>query len=221
MTKKPLTPQAIALLAKYGLSYANFPRAQQLIFTRGEYISRADEALTHLYFVISGKVKILLSLSDGKQLQLGHFISHGIIGDIELMAAKQTIQAAVQAVTDFECIALPLNHYRSTLKSNINFINHIGEELATKLIGRAINGAITTLQPLETRLAAYIYQTAIDNHFTEPLTEVAPMVGASYRHLLRCVNQLCKQGILFKEKKAYRITNRQALEAMTNDLYIF
>jgi len=222
MKKRLLHIADYQLLCQYGLTGAAFPKARHLSFEPGEYISREGEALRYLYFVISGKAKVLINLSDGKQLLLAYFISRGIIGDIELMTETQSNQstATLQAVTQLECIALPLDEYRAALTSNIVFINHIAKELAEKLTQRAINGAITTLQPLETRLCAYIYQTAKDGHFSETLTEVAAMVGASYRHLLRCLNQLCDNAILEKKERTYRIVNRQALIKMTGDLYL-
>jgi len=223
MTKKPLSIHDVELLSQYGLRSAELPKALHLSFAPGEYISHAGEVLRYLYFVVSGKAKVLLNLSDGKQLLLAYFISQGIIGDIELMTNGQNNQATLatlQAVTQFECIALPMEEYRTTLKNNNVFINYIGKELAQKLIGRSINGAITTLQPLEARLCAYIYQTAMNGEFSEALTEVAVMVGASYRHLLRSFNQLCNSGILAKKGRAYRIVDRQALVSMAGDLYV-
>jgi CRP-like cAMP-binding protein len=169
---------------------------------------------------LSGKAKVLLDLSDGKQMMLAYFISGGIIGDIELMTDTDTNQSTLQAVTRLECIALPLRTYRHALTSNLTFINHIGKELAQKLRQRAVNGSINTLQPLETRLCAYISQTANANTFSEKLTEVAVMTGASYRHLLRCFNTLCAQRILEKQKKGYRIINREALHRMAGDFYV-
>ena len=220
MKIKLLNNSDMELLFQYGLKGDELKKALRLSFAPGEYLSREGEALQYLYFAVSGKAKVLLSLSDGKQLLLAYFISKGIIGDIELMTDVQTNQATLQAVTEFECIALPLEEYRAMLKSNNIFINHVGKELAEKLMQRAVNGAITTLQPLETRLCAYILQTANRGQFDEALTEVSAMVGASYRHLLRCLNKLCDDGILEKEAKTYRIINRQALITMTGDLYV-
>ena len=143
-----------------------------------------------------------------------------MIGDIELVTNKPTNYTTVQAVTDFECIALPFNIYSSVLITNNTFINYVAKELAVKLTQRVINGAITTLHPLEVRLCAYISQTAINDIFRETLTEVAVMVGTSYRHLLRSLNNLCNKGILKKELTGYRIINRKALDDNAGDLYM-
>ena len=208
-----------ALMAKYGLRATDFPTATRLTFTAGAYLSREGEALSHVYLVLSGKAKVLLSLSDGKQLLLAYFISQGIIGDIELMADVTTHAATLQAVTTFECIALPLDECRAQLKHNAAFSNAIGKALAAKLRQRAINSTINTLQPLAARLSAYIFQTAKNNVFEEKLTDVAAVMGASYRHVLRCFTHLCKQSVLVKQGKNYHIKNRSALEAQAGDRF--
>jgi len=220
MKKYTLIKSDLALLARYGLGSIDMTNAVRFCFDKGEYLSRENEPLHYIYFVVSGKAKALLNLSDGKQLLLAYFISNGIIGDVELMTDVQANLATLQAVTPFVCVALPLSVYRDVLKHNIVFINYVGSELAKKLMQRAVNGAITTLQPLETRLCAYILQTANDGVFCETLTEVAAMVGGSYRHLLRCLDKLCADGVLEKKGRGYLVIDLQVLEARTGDLYV-
>ena len=199
------------LLEQYGLHMLDLTHAKRHLYEQDEFISHAGEAMGFLYFVISGRAKVFISLPSGKQLLLAYFTSKGIIGDIELVTNEPTNCTTVRAVTNFVCVALPLSIYSEELKSNITFINHVAKELAEKLTQRAINGAITTLQPLEARLCAYITQAASGGFFRETLTEVAVDVGASYRHLLRCLEKLCSKGILRKEPSGYRIINKQAL----------
>ena len=223
MKKQIISEKDRELLIQYGLHNIDLKQATRLMFEQGEFLSHAGEPIGSIYFVISGKAKVFLSLSSGKQLLLTYFTSKGIIGDIELMTNKSSNCTTVQAVTDFHCIALPLDIYANTLKSNIVFINHIAAELAEKLMQRAINGTITTLQPLEARLCAYISQMASDNYFCERLTEVAMVVGASYRHLLRCLDKLCAEGILVKESgmsSCFSIADRRTLEEKAGDLYM-
>jgi len=220
MIIKPLNEADRACLAQYGLDAADYALAARHCFASGEYLSPFGEGLAYVYFVRAGKAKVLLGLSDGKEMLLAYFISHGIIGDIELMTdAVPSYQTTLQAVTPLECIALPLQEYRTALKSNITFINQIGCELAEKLQQRALNGAINTLQSLEARLCAYISQTARGDIFDETLTEVATVMGASYRHLLRCINSLCAAGMIKKHGRQYRITDRTALTLTAGDLY--
>lgn len=220
MKKYQLDENSKTLLSEYGLADLNLKHAECHLYMQDEFLSHAGEPINFLYFVISGKAKVFISLSSGKQLLLAYFTSKGIIGDIELMTNRPTNYTTVQAVTDFNCIALPLSIYAKELKNNNFFINYVAQELAEKLTQRVINGAITTLQPLEARLCAYITQTANNNLFQETLTEVAVVVGGSYRHLLRCLDKLCSKGVLKKESSGYRIMNKAALDKCAGDLYV-
>ena len=208
------------LLRQYGLQDLDTSQGYRVTFRQGEFISHAGQPMDCIYFVISGKAKVFLSLSSGKQLLLAYFTSKGIIGDIELMTSKPTNYTTVQAVTKFTCLALPLGIYGDALKTNNAFINYIAIELAEKLTQRVVNGAITTLQPVESRLCAYITQTAVKGVFREKLTDVAVVVGASYRHLLRCLDKLCRDGVLVREGRRFRIVDWAALGGMAGDLYL-
>jgi len=220
MKQQPLTDKDLALLYQYGLHGLDFDQGIKLSFSPGEFLLHAGAPMEHIYFVVSGKAKVLLSLSDGKQLLLSYFLSKGIIGDVELVTDTQVASTTMQAVTEFICIALPLHVYAHALKHNNTFLNVLARELAEKLMERSINGTITTLQPLNARLCAYITQSANGGIFRETLTEVAALLGTSYRHLHRSLDQLCSDGILQKESRGYRITNPQALQQKAGDFYL-
>jgi len=220
MKQEALEEKDLALLFQYGLQGLDFTHGTRLSFLPGEFMLRAGEPMEHIYFAVSGKAKVLLSLSDGKQLLLSYFLSRGIIGDVELATNRETANKTIQAVTEFVCIALPLRVYAHELKCNSAFLNVVARELAEKLMERSINGAITTLQPLNARLCAYITQAQSGGIFRETLTEVAELLGTSYRHLLRSLDQLCNDQILQKESYGYRIINPQALQQKAGDFYL-
>ena len=220
MKKHELHESDRDLLLQYGLRDIDLTHAVRFSFEAGEYLFREGDRLEHICFVVSGKAKVFLSLSDGKRLLLTYFISKGSMGDIELIDGSLTAFATMQAVTEFICVALPLDIYGEELKRNNAFVSYAAKEFASRLKQRNINGAITTLQPLEARLCGYITQTAKNGLFCETLTEVADVVGASYRHLLRCLNKLCRDGVLQKRASGFQIINQQALDAKAGDLYI-
>ncbi|MCL2189442.1 MAG: cyclic nucleotide-binding domain-containing protein [Defluviitaleaceae bacterium] len=220
MKKTKLTENDRASLVQYGLSSLDLSQGARFFLAPEEYLSKAGDAMDALYFVVSGKAKVFISLSDGRELLLAYFTRQGIIGEIELMTQARNTQTTVQAVTELSCIALPLAAYSNVLKSNIVFINYVAKDLAEKLAQRVVNSAITALQPLETRLCAYIFQTEAHGVFREKLTDVAHVMGASYRHLLRCLSNLCAQGVLHKKNDGYHITDRHVLEKRAGDMYV-
>ena len=220
MKKQTMIQSDFDLLSQYGLHGIDLKNAGRFLFEQGEYLLREGEPIDCIYFIVSGKAKVCLNVSNGRQLLLCYFMSNGIFGDVELMTGMCTAFTTMQAVSDFICVGLPLKVYAPVLKNNVAFINHIGKELAEKLMQSNINRAITVLHPLEARLCAYITQIASGGIFRETLTEVAELLGTSYRHLLRSLDKLCQDKILQKQVYGYRIIDQQALNKRAGDLYV-
>jgi len=208
------------IIDSYGLQEIDLSQAHILSKQPGEFLIREGEHLSCLYFVLSGKSKVLLSLSDGKRILVAYFQSSGTIGDVELMEGELTALASVQAVTTLTCLVLPLSYYHTILMNNLTFVQHVARELAVRLVKSNINGAITTLQPVETKLCAYITQSAIDGVFQENLTEVAEMIGSSYRHTLRTLEKLCSLYILQKTEFGYVVLHEDELLKRGGDHYL-
>ena len=219
MIRQNATKADIEFLSQYGLKESELKNAMRYHFEQKEYVSQEGEPIHTLFFVLCGKAKVCINVSDGNQLLLCYFQSKGIVGDIELMAGRSDAVATMQAISEFECVGLPISDCEVFLKNNVIFANQIGKELAEKLLSNINNRAITSLQPLEARLCAYIAQTSTHGVFRENHTEVAEMLATSYRHLLRCLNLLCINKILTKEAYGYKIIDYKSLSEKAGDLY--
>ena len=215
------TKADMEFLMQCGLQESELINAKRYFFEQREYVSKEGEPIYNLLFVVCGKAKVCINVSDGNQLLLCYFQSKGIVGDIELMTGRRAAIATMQAISDFECIGLPISDCEIILRSNAAFANRIGKELAEKILQDTTNRAITSLQPLEARLCAYIAQTATHGVFRENHTEVAEMLATSYRHLLRCLNMLCMNGVLEKAESGYKIIDICELSKKAGDLYTF
>lgn len=220
MQKRRPNQQEQDILTAYGLIPARLKDAVVFTIPQGDYILKEGDPISYLYFVVAGKAKVCRSVSNGKQLLLCFFLSEGIIGDLEMMTEQTTAFATLQAVTDFTCIALPLSCYAKALRENPIFMNHIARELAKKLIQSDTNSAVTILHSAQERLCAYICQTAQNDLFHEMLTDVTSLLGTSYRHLLRCLDRLCLDGVLKKSPCGYQIIDAQELTCRAGDFYL-
>ncbi len=88
------------------------------------------------------------------------------------------------------------------------------------------NSSINLLYPLENRLASYILATGerIDNNeeiikFNENLTEIAELLGTSYRHLLRTLNNLSCKGAIRKKINYFQVLDEKILKSL-QQIYI-
>lgn len=205
-------------LQKYGLSDFEAGDVRVLKFEKGQYLCRESFPMEYLLFMVSGKAKAFINVSNGKSLLLAFYAKSGILGDIELMT-DGICTTNVQALTEVTCMGIPLKHCGEKLRRNVTFMNFVGTHLAQKLDRCARNGAINILLPLETRLCSYVLMTNEDGLFNENLTEVAELLGTSYRHLLRTFDSLRKDGILEKAARGYLIKDGIELQIRAQDFY--
>lgn len=188
-------------------------------YDRGEYLYPLDERRHTLVFFLSGKLKVCTNLSNGKSLLISFYTSFQMIGDLEFFEPDTSLMT-IQAVLPCTCILLYLDELRETLRNDPVFLSLTAHSLAGKLLGSAYNSSINLLYPLENRLAAYIYQVSENRIFCENLTYLAEIMGASYRHLLRTLSQLQREGILTRASGGYLICDQARLKSLAQDLYV-
>lgn len=209
MLKSPLKREHLDKLSEYDI----FPdHAICQYYQPGETILREGASMEQLLIVMTGTAKICATASNGRDLVLCYYLSEGLVGDIELMTDDYEAATTIIAITDFECIALPYRIYAAGLKSNLTFLNKMGRMLSVKLLQSSKSFVSTALHSGEERLCSYILQASHNDVFSESLTDVAGLIGISYRHLFRILNQLCNKGVLVKTSSGYRIVNRGELE---------
>lgn len=194
---------------------------------RLEYICYQEEEMNYLYFLVYGKAKVFKLLANGKTLLINFNEPLEVIGDVELI--KSTPAACtVQAVANCYLLALSTDKLRTALKKDIKLLNFICVSLAKKLDHISKNSSINLLYPLENRLADYIAMLAVDVEgdaypgkrcFNENLTQLAELLGISYRHLLRTLNGLCSKEILMRTPIGYIIMQEAQLAQLAKVLY--
>ncbi len=195
-------------------------------FVRNEYIFQSGETFSYFYFFLEGKAKIYQTLSNGKRLLLCFYENFNILGEVELFNSNSFTTNA-QAIDDVYCIGIPRNKVREFLLDDPIFLKNISCLLAEKLSRITLNSSINQLYPLKNKLAGYISKTSYlineENRphfiFKENLSEIAELLGTSYRHLIRTLDQFCNQNILSKKKKYYEITDENQLKHLAMDLY--
>jgi len=219
--KMNITEQRIKrLLFQFHLSDMDIGDSATLRFAPGEIVLQEGREMEYLLLVVSGKAKVCSASSNGKDLLLCHYISEGIIGDVELMTGSHIASATISAMTEFICIGLSYKKYEEELKGNLHFINEIGRELALKLLGSSKKSVITALHTCEERICSYILFAEQEGLFLETLADTAKSIGASYRQTFRIINSLCRDGVIRKEGRIYRIVDRRELLSRTPDFYL-
>lgn len=211
MQRSKLPPDCAARFDEYGLSGLDLSGAALMSYARGEWFLNEGREITYLLILLSGKAKVCVNARNGRSLLLCYYISEGIVGDLELMTGSRLASTSMQAVTPLRCIALPLERYAPILRAHLPFVLRAGEALAMKLEARVRASTGTILRPFAARLCEYLLETAQDGVCSERLTDMAELLGSSYRHLLRCLEALRHEGLVQKLPRGYRLSDPAAL----------
>lgn len=206
-------------LLQYSLEGIILREKVLLKFEPGEFICIEGKEIGYLFVVVKGKAKVCTTSIDGKVLLLCFYENGGMLGDVELMLDSGDTNTNVQAITDVECIGIPYHLNKSVLKNDVKFMNYVGQSLAKKLNRCSKNCTLTILHPLECRLCSYLSVASEKGIFSEKLTETAELLGTSYRHLLRTLEQLCKENIIERKNGYYSIKNKKLLQLKSDEYY--
>lgn len=195
-------------------------------FKKGESITKTDEPIEFFYFLVDGKAKIYKLLKNGKSLLMKFFTPLEVIGEIELIE-EINANSNIDAISDCILIAIEMDTLRRFASEDIKFLKFLNKHLVIKLKEFSLSSSINQLYPLESRLASYILTTSsdgptskfIEGISTNKLTEMADLLGTSYRHLNRTLKNLQDSGLIQKKRTAIIIENKEALEELAGDLY--
>jgi len=193
------------------------PFMELLLFKKGEYICRDNEKLNYLFFFVDGKAKVYSTLSNGKSLLLCFYQGFKVLGDLEMINSEPA-STNVQVIEDTYCIGISTEKVKTYLLDDAKFLRYICNSLGEKLNRCSKNSSINLLYPLENRLASYILATGED--LDESLTEISELLGTSYRHLLRTLNNMCQEGLIKRNDTGFEIIDKKVLTKLASDLYI-
>ncbi len=213
MEERPMKEEYEEIVRSYALPESVLPSCRCVGYRAGETISMEGQTLQWLQIVVRGRLKVCTATPDGKNLILCYYVSGGILGDVEYVTDVSTATATVVAITDTDCIRIPFHILRTECSANAAFYRKLGVGLAEKMLRNSDVMLSAFLCTGEERLCAYILQNSHGEIFSDTLTDAACSVGLSYRHMFRLLGQLCREGILEKREKGYRIRNRSELEA--------
>ncbi|WP_294152755.1 helix-turn-helix domain-containing protein [uncultured Clostridium sp.] len=196
-----------------------------VLWNKSEYICQESESLNYLYFIVQGKAKVCKNMANGKSLLICFYRPFRMVGDVEFTRTNSA-DCTVQAIEDTYGIGISFNVVRTKLFNDCKFLFNICGYLGEKLSISSTNSSINILYSLENKLASYIYAYADGMSerdefvFEGSYSEIAELLGTSYRHLNRVLNKFCREGILEKKQKSYLIKDIKKLERLSGDLYI-
>lgn len=193
-------------------------------FNRGELICAQGDTPEHLYVLVKGKIKIYTTSIVGKALILSFKTPLEVIGDIEYIQHIDIINT-VEAVTPVTMIGIPQRKLKELGSGHAPLLQFLLDIITRKFALKSNFLRFSLMYPVEVRLASYLLSVSIDEadggQGEQPnrmnLTDVANLIGTTYRHLNRIIADLCAQGLIERSKGTLTILNREGLQQLAQD----
>lgn len=209
------------ILSRYHLPEKVGKQMVYLKYEPAEYMCKEGEVIDYLLFMAEGNAKSSETEANGKTLLLCFYRGEGILGDVELAIGRKTAARNVNAISSVACIGIPLAANAETMRANGEFMSYLASELAQKLLLTSQHAATNSLHTLENRLCAYIDMVNQEGKIDGNLTEISELLGTSYRHLLRILQDLCKEQVMeHVAKSSYRVVDAKELKIRARDCFI-
>lgn len=191
-------------------------------FDKGELVCSNGDKLKHLYFLVKGKMKIYTSLENGRAILLRFYTPLSIVGDIELLSDYK-VKFNVECVTESYLLAIDTKDVLSFAYDNPVFLRFIIKHLSHKLYTNSISNTINILYPVENRVASYLLSISSDenNAFhieeikTSKLSEIADLLGTSYRHINRVMSKFESLNIVSRHRGSIIVRDIEKLKELS------
>jgi len=192
-------------------------------FCKGEVLCSKGEQLQSLYIIVNGKLKIFTTSPEGNTLIVRFKTPLAIVGDIEYVNGMDVLNI-VEAVSEGELIAVRFDVLRTMESTQVDFLQFLLKIITHKLYTESQSSSLNLLLPVEVRLASYLLSLSSDGEGniyhkemkTSNLTEIAALIGTSYRQLNRVIQKLAIEGIIDRKKGLLYIKDLQRLRDRAN-----
>ncbi|USG63953.1 Crp/Fnr family transcriptional regulator [Brevibacillus ruminantium] len=197
------------------------PHLSLYSFDQGELICSQGERSEYLYVLVEGKIKIYTTSAEGKTLILSFKKPLEVIGDIEYVRGIDFLNT-VEAVSPVSMIGV---HYRWIKKYASDYpplLQFLLDIITQKFCIKSNSLSFNLLYPVEVRLASYLLSVSIDDTGSPlsgqqnavSLKDAANLIGSSYRHLNRVIQQLCEEGLVERSNGFIHVKDREGLRAL-------
>ncbi|MGE5678670.1 MAG: Crp/Fnr family transcriptional regulator [Pseudomonadota bacterium] len=201
------------------------PYMNLMSFERGECICNTGDELEYFYFNVYGKLKVYTLMENGKSLLLRFNKPLSIVGDVEFMSGYR-IKCNVDSLNESHLIGISVEDINKHALKDPVFLSFVIKNLGYKLYTISNSTSINLLYPLEKRFASYIISISGEDVAskerneirTTNMTEMATLLGTSYRHLNRVIRELSDSGIVSKKNGMISVLDYPALKGLAGEL---
>lgn len=190
-------------------------------FEQGDRICSQGEPSQYMYVLVKGKVKIYTTSAQGKTLILSFKTPLEVIGDIEYVRGIDIINT-VEAVSTVWMIGVHHQWMKKYGKENMALLEFLLDIITEKFCKKSSAMSFNLMYPVEVRLASYLLSVSFEDAESSEnghrakvnLLDAANLIGTSYRHLNRVIQQFCAEGLIERSKGFILVKDRDGLRTL-------
>ena len=185
---------------------------QHRSYPRNVYVIQTNEETDSLYVILSGKVKVLITDDQGREVILSMMGPHDYFGEMGVLD-DQPRSASVATLEPCEMLRLSKSGFMTCLKENSDVAMLVIRNLVKRL--READRKIESLALIDVtgRVARLLVDMAqeVDGRLmvlrVPPKQEIARMIGASREMVSRVIKELQERGLIRAERRSMVIVD--------------
>lgn len=193
------------------------------IYKKNDVILMEDEVGTALFVIVSGKVKVARTSTDGREVILTILSESDFFGEMAILDG-QTRSATVVAIEDSELFLIQRNDFINLLKEYPEVAISLLQELTKRLRSADAKIKALSLKDAEGKVATVLLQLADDVGRIKhgkveieklPLQQdLANMAGTSRETISRTIHSFAKKGLVELDGNKLRITDYEKFKEL-------
>ncbi|MGN7283052.1 Crp/Fnr family transcriptional regulator [Bacillus altitudinis] len=192
-------------------------------YQQGELICSKGDKREYMYLLVKGKLKIFTTTKEGKTFILCFKNPLEAIGDIEYVQQTDMVNT-VEAVTEVHMLRISHQALMRHAKDDPRVLTFLLKGITNKFYTKSNDLSFHLLYPVEVRLASYLLSVLTgddDAHArTLRLTDAASLIGTSYRHINRVIQQFQEKGLIERRRGKITICDQKGLlEIAEHNIY--
>lgn len=197
------------------------PRMEKMSLSVRQILYEADEPIAHAWFPLSGIVSLVITLKDGRTVEVATIGNEGLAGTPLLLGAQRGRLKAVCQVAG-QALRMRADHFRRSLEEHPDFLE-FGRRYAQGLFDQvAQTTACNHVHSVQQRMCRWLLTThdrmgADEFRLTQEF--LAQMLGVRRPSVTVAAGQLQKAGLIRYQRGCIRITDRAGLEAGACECY--
>lgn len=190
-------------------------------YEQGKLVCSKGDKREYLYLLVKGKLKIFTTTKEGKTFILSFKHPLEAIGDIEYVQQTDMVNT-VEAVTEVHMLRVSHQALMRHAKDDPRVLNFLLKGITNKFYTKSNDLSFHLLYPVEVRLASYLLSVVTSDESASALrlTDAASLIGTSYRHINRVIQQFCEKGLIERRRGNITISDRKGLlEIAEHNIY--